>query len=215
MPPKCQESHLNPVLFPFCSRRGKMAWSPLHSRRPWAAVAAPSGAGAREMSSRRPVSPLVQLRTRAGHSLCPCPPVQAPPPLQHLHARGLMCRPDMRPTDARPPHWSIPSPRTRIGRLYPRLHATHPRCSVPPSFGRIRPRLGGMSTSTWTRSAHRSARPGGRSRTVGTAASATPSSSPPRSTSPSWLGLPGEGLSPSLHPLGLLLLGLSRPGGAG
>ena len=192
-----------------------MARSPLHSRRPWAAVVAPSGAGAREMSSRRPVSPLAQLRTRAGQSLCPCPPVQALPPWQHLHARGLMCRPDMRPTDARPPHWSIPSPRARKSVIPPRLHATHPRCSVPPSFGRIRPRLGGMSTSTWTRSAHRSARPGGRSRTVGTAASATPSSSPPRSRSPSWLRLPGEGLSPPLHPLGLLLLGLSRPGGAG
>ena len=213
MPPK------NPTSTRFCSpsaqKRGKMAWSPLHSRRPWAAVAAPSGAGAREMSSRRPVSPLVQLRTRAGHSLCPCPPVQALPPWQHLHARGLMCRPHMRPTGARPPHWSIPSPRTRNGRLPLRLHATHPRCSVPPSFGRIRPRLGGMSTSTWTRSAHRSARSGARSRTVGTAASATPSSSPPRSRSPSWLRMPGEGLSPPLHPLGLLLLGLSRPGGAG
>ena len=99
-------------------------------------------------------------------------------------------------------------------------NASSPPCHSPkvlcsPSFGRIRPRLGGMSTSTWTRSAHRSARSGARSRTVGTAASATPSSLPPRSRSPSWLRMPGEGLSPPLHPLGLLLLGLSRPGGAG
>ena len=74
----------------FCSERGKMAPSPLHSRRPWAAVAAPSGAGAREMSSRRPVSPLVKLRTRAGHSLCPCPPVRRSP-LGNTCTRGASC----------------------------------------------------------------------------------------------------------------------------